>query len=265
MRKLIPSIAILIFTLIGCAHQKREILPSNLAQNNFALNESLMRINLESDDTLAPIISCYRGDFAKGLSALKQIPLDRFKENEMNQLATCYLLSKDYKRANFYFKVANATYPNSLSILVNYSVLKSELNEFTQAKSLLERAVTLSPESNIPQYNLAIIYAQNGQLDKASTINMNLLRKASRDPLLWQNQALILLQQGKIESSLQYFKKVPISLWISTDIGLFYTYALAKSKRVEEAKSIWNQISDKSNNRLLNLRKEIEEMIHQGN
>uniref|UniRef100_UPI003565E511 tetratricopeptide repeat protein n=1 Tax=Halobacteriovorax sp. TaxID=2020862 RepID=UPI003565E511 len=179
---------ITLFLLVSCGSHK---INNNLRSENDAFaDESFMRFGntrlskVSEKDFLAKSLSkCYKGNFKSTLNDMQK-EIKSYKNNSKYWLyiGICYQLYGSQLKANYFYDYAlSGSNLIKASVYNNKALVALKSNNFEGAQILLEKAIKLSPKSNIPKYNLAQVYIKFNHLEKAKDLINPLVNKNSND------------------------------------------------------------------------------------
>jgi tetratricopeptide (TPR) repeat protein len=267
--------------LVGCSTQSFNKKIEN-PDVDFLREESLMRYNsnrLEKMDLneksfiSKALLACHQNKFTKGLDLLEG-EMQNNKSNPFywNALGTCYSLSKNFTKANFYYSlgiealpmikgqsktIAEATISNNLGLIhLNFNRYNEAFEAFSHSSSLLPNFFT-------PQFNIAQLYIEFNENDKALQILKKLEDKTPDDIDLLYSLSLIYFRKNDTEKSFAAIQKIKPDYLNRPDIVGMYAYNLMKKNRLTEAKIIIEKrlYADEYNQRNKILLEEINHLL----
>jgi predicted Zn-dependent protease len=164
-----------------------------------------------------------------------------------NALGTCYSLSKDYTKALFYYDLgvealaiikdqskvlAEATLANNIGLIhLNFKRYNEAFDSFSRSKNLLPNFFT-------PQFNIAQLFMEFNENDKALEILKKLEVKNPDDIDLLYSLSLIYFRKNDLDKSFAAIQRVKSTYLNRPDIVGLYAYNLMKKNRLAEAHEI---------------------------
>ena len=250
------SLFIISTVLVGCATQsfnkKIETPDADLLKE-----ESLMRYNsnrLESLDGTSEdfisksLLACHQKKFTKGFAILEaEMHSNKTNPFYWNALGTCYSLSKDYAKALFYYDLGIEALPlikDQNKILAeatlsnNLGLIHLNFKRYTEAFDSFTRSNTLLPNFFTPQFNIAQLYIEFNENDKALEILKKLEVKNSEDIDLLYSLSLIYFRKNDFDKSFAAINRVKGNYLNRPDIVGLYAFNLMKKNRLVEAREI---------------------------
>lgn len=97
----------------------------------------------------------------------KAIALDPNVPRVYRRVADIYYEKKDYKRALYYYRKGLEKLPNDFRALIQAGNSSRGTGDEKSARNYFELAGKLRPDSWVPPYNIACIYAADGSVDQA--------------------------------------------------------------------------------------------------
>jgi tetratricopeptide (TPR) repeat protein len=256
--KLLTHLLILGSTLfVGCSTQKSLNTKIETADVDLLKEESLMRYNTnrldamvasESDFISKALLACHQDKITKGLGIL-EVEMHKNKTNPFywNALGTCYSLSKNYTKALFFYDLgleavpmvkdqnkalAEATISNNLGLIhLNFKRESDAFEAFSRAKTLLPNFFT-------PQFNIAQMYMEFNENNKALDILTKLQEKNPDDIDLLYSLSLLYYRKNDLDKSFATIKRIKTNYLNRPDIVGLYAYNLMKKNRLTEAREI---------------------------
>jgi type IV pilus assembly protein PilF len=119
------------------------------------------------------------------------------------------LMNQDYTDALTNLLKANELNPNHSGILNNLGMAYYFKGERDLAVSTLNKSLNIDADNSDAKVNLASIYFNDGQYDKAEKVYKNVLKDLTYDkqPRTYYNLGLLELRKKKRNEALSYFKK----------------------------------------------------------
>jgi tetratricopeptide (TPR) repeat protein len=250
------SLVVISVLFVGCSTQNfsKKI---ETADVDLLKEESLMRYNTnrletmdgtESDFISKALLACHQKKFTKGMGIL-EVEMHKNKTNPFywNALGTCYSLSKDYTKALFYYDLgvealaiikdqskvlAEATLANNIGLIhLNFKRYNEAFDSFSRSKNLLPNFFT-------PQFNIAQLFMEFNENDKALEILKKLEVKNPDDIDLLYSLSLIYFRKNDLDKSFAAIQRVKSTYLNRPDIVGLYAYNLMKKNRLAEAHEI---------------------------
>jgi len=246
--------------LAGCSGQSFN---NQIQKDQFDLlsEESFMRYNtnrlsaMESpnkDFLTQALVACHQKKFTKGLNLLEE-KMQANKTNPFywNALGTCYSLSKDASKALFFYGLGlEATRSSNKEISDKDRLLAEALisnntglihlgfKRYNQAFDLFKKATQIVPNFFTPEFNIAQLYIEFNENDKALEILKKLETKNAQDIDLLYAQSLVYFRKNDLEKSYSAISRIPLDYLNRADIVGLYAFNLMKKNKLEEAKLI---------------------------
>lgn len=194
--------------------------------------ESLDRAKLYEDfikesalDKLA--VTCYEKEFE---DAKEQIQLleEKYRSNIIfwNQVATCFMLQKEYRKALLFYNKALEFNPSYAPVLNNIGVMYESKGEDEKALLSYKKAIKVDKYARTPKLNAALMYLKYSLYSKAQNIVAGLKRIDSNDNEVLNAYATSLLMQGDAKSALSIFKTIEKDKFEQPTYGINYAMAL---------------------------------------
>lgn len=230
-------------------------------QFDLLAEESFMRYNtnrlqaMESpkrDPISLALVACHQDKLAKGQGIL----IDHMHQNKTNPfywnaLGTCYSIGKDYPKALFYYELgleatrASNKDVNESSRKLAEAVISNNLGlihltfkRYDEAFDAFKKANTIVPGYFTPDFNIAQLYLEFNENNKALDILKKLEAKNNEDIDLLYSLALVYFRQNDLDKSFYYVSKIQRDYLNRADIVGLYAYNLMKKNRLVEAKQI---------------------------
>jgi tetratricopeptide (TPR) repeat protein len=230
-------------------------------QYDLLAEESFMRYNSnrlaaidssKRDFISQALIACHQDKMMKGEGLLEE-KMHQNKTNPFywNALGTCYSLSKDFTKAIFYYdlgleatrasnkdfndpqrKLAEAVISNNLGLI------HLTFKRYNEAYDAFKKANTIVPNYFTPEFNMAQLYIEFNETNKALDILKKLEAKNKEDIDLLYSLSLVNFKQKDMDKSFQYITRIHRDYLNRADIVGLYAYNLMKKNRLVEAKVI---------------------------
>src|SRR5690554_713748 len=125
--------------------------------------------------------------------------------------------------------------PQSSAAMYELATIHAENNDFTSAKLLLEKAISLNPENKWYQMLLAQIYQQTRQPEQAVKIYEKLLQNDPENLELLYMNAMLNAGTGKIDKALEAFNKLENKVGANEQISVQKQQLYLQNGQVEQA------------------------------
>lgn len=240
------NILFIIFLAAGCSQYKIET-DLSTAKEDVLSKESFLRYSsdriekaIKVNKELSGVALCHDGDIKGGQEVLKKkLETKKDSPDYWNQVGTCFYLSHQFVKAEYFYqmslqmaakkKKAYAPAHNNLGVIyLSQRHFKSAFIEF-------KKALKIQRSFQTPRYNLAHLYLQFGQNEKALTEFKFLSRLAPKDPGILSGIATSYALLGNVKLSLEYFSKIPKPFLSRPDVATHYAMALYLAKDYENA------------------------------
>ncbi len=244
---------ILAFTLVGCSTNsfKSKI---DSSRDDLLSEESFMRFNSprldQAENKKGPFVTeavraCHQEKFKKGLELLEE-NTDKNKKNPefWNALGTCYYLQNDNQKAYFYYNLgleAVAIDQNkSVEAMIknNLGLILLNNKRFNEAFDYFSEANKIAPQFQTPQFNMAQIYLEFYQNEKAKEILEKLKAKNPNDIDILYSLAVLYQRLNDPKKSYQAITGINSTYLNRADIVGIYALNLYQNKEFEKAKVI---------------------------
>lgn len=250
------SLLFLFVNLLGCASQDFN---KKIESNDLDLlrEESLMRYNSgrleildskEKDFISKALLACHQNKIIKGKDILEeQMHSNKTNPFYWNALGTCYFLSQNYSKAMFFYELgleaagmlkdqnkalAEGTINNNIGLVhLKYKRHNEAFEAFKMSGKIL-------PEFITPQFNIAQLYIEFNENDKALGILKSLEAKNPNDVDLLYSMSLIYFRKSDLDNSLASLKKIKRDYLNRPDIVGLYAYNLMQKNHLAEAREI---------------------------
>ncbi len=232
---------------------------------NFAYKESFLKYNEDELNEIASngngLAHCYLNDSRKGLRIIK----DEFKVNYsaeyLNKIATCYMLSKNYSKALFYFQISLGKDSKNAKTYNNIGVLNAKLGHYYQAMSYFKKARELSPTAKVPKYNLATIFIKHAQYDSALQQLRDIYRDSNQDLDIIAAMGTAYLLKGDFRLAKHYFTKISSNRSSWSDIAFYKAQILIHEGKYKEAQKVVENARSIASEDLDELKDSLEQII----
>lgn len=254
----LSSIFVYSLSLItGCATQTFQS-KIERSEEDLLSEESFMRYNSlrleKTEPNKANFISdslraCHQGKIKKGTSILEE-NTEKNKTNPefWNALGTCYLLDNDNNKARFYYQlglealsqkknIKNASLIEAM-IKNNLGLIMLKNKRINEAFDAFQEASKLSPLFHTPLFNMAQIYMEYYQNEKAIEILEKLKEKNPKDIDVLYSLAVLYQRAGDYKKSYTAVSNINIDYLNRADIVGVYALNLYQNKELDKAKLI---------------------------
>ena len=239
---------ITLLALVGCASKSRPRKTVEYSLDGLR-QESLKRYKIKHLDNKnlknKNLAQCHKGQYNEALTDLKsQIDSKSNKFNYWNQISTCYILKKEYSKAEYFLKLANSftkSKKHHAIILNNFGVINLEKQNYQKAIDYFKAAIDKDKYALTPKYNLSQIFLKFGLYKNSEKILNELLRAENKDIDFLNSYAHLKLMQKKYNLALKTFYQIPTEYHSRDDIAtnLAMTY-LMMNKRTKAKEIIDN-------------------------
>lgn len=223
--------------------------------------ESFMRYNTnrlaaldasKRDFISQALIACHQDRIVKGQGILEE-KMHQNKTNPFywNALGTCFNLSKDYTKAIFYYELGleatragNKDFTDAQRKLAeavisnNLGLIHLGFKRYNEAYDAFKKANTIVPNYFTPDFNLAQLFIEFNENNKALEILKRLEAKNNQDIDLLYSLSLVHYKLNNLDMSFNYISRVHKDYLNRADIVGLYAYNLMKKNRLVEAKAI---------------------------
>lgn len=194
------------------------------------------------------LISCHQKKYTKGFNLLEdEMHTNKTNPFYWNALGTCYSLSKDYTKAQFFYDLgieALTSMKNQDKAIAesmisnNTGLIHLQFNRYTEAYESFKRSSELLPSAMTPQFNMAQLHIEFNENDKALDILKKLEARNPNDIDLLYSLALVHYRKNDLNKSFEAIQRVKPDYLNRPDIVGLYAYNLMKKNRLAEAKNI---------------------------
>jgi tetratricopeptide (TPR) repeat protein len=224
-------------------------LPKDLANKaNILKLESLDRSKLYEDfknetplDKLAQ--TCYEKEFEDAKEQIQELE-EKYRSNIIfwNQVATCFMLEKEYRKALLFYNKALEFNPSYAPVLNNIGVMYENQNQDEKALLSYQRAIKADKYARTPKLNAALLYLEYSLYSKAQNILSGLNKLDVNDNEVLNAYATSLLMSGNTQSALSLYKRIDKDLFEIPSFGLNYAMALYISDNKKKSIDIFEDI-----------------------
>ncbi len=206
-------------------------------------------LDSKSNDIISKsLLACHQHKFIKGMSAL-EYEMQNFKSNPFywNALGTCYSLKKEFNKALFFFgigkesleKIKDQTkYFAEAMIENNIGLIHLNFHRYNESYDCFKKASSLAPSLITPKFNIAQLYIEFGENDKALELLKSLSSINLSDVDVLYSLSLVYLRNNDLKNSYSMVKKIKNDYLNRPDIVGLYAYNLMLNKEYPAAKEI---------------------------
>lgn len=246
----------LLSVLVGCSSQNFRKKIDNEEFDSIK-DESFSRFNSSRidvfekksmSDLTKAIAACHAEKFYKGKTALE----DKMQQEKSNPyywtaLGTCYYLQNEISKALFFFDLASESlknYKNSdksfleANIENNIGLIHLKNKRFNEAFDSFKKASVLAPNVYTPKINMAQIFLEFNQNERAVDLLAPIESKTKGDVDVLYSLALAYYRLGNFEKSFMTMIKIDRSFLNRADVVGLYALNLMKKNRLIDAKQI---------------------------
>jgi tetratricopeptide (TPR) repeat protein len=244
---------ILLLVLIACSHA-----PSykkvELRSDDLLLHESYQRYTKEhiKQEIAAKdgrggaslTLKCYQSDKKETLYKVKESAISNLRKSRYwIDLANCFYLRAEYKKAGFYYRYALTTPKQSRReraiIYNNLGVIALLVDNLSLARGLFIRSSKEDDKFLTPRFNLAHLYVGLGLWSQAKSNLLKLLKDGPRDVDLLFALGTLHLFRKDYQQANRLFSQISPVYYQRATISNFYALSLLKSGKIEQAMEIW--------------------------
>lgn len=199
--------------------------------------------NLKKVDVMDQILGmCLEKNYEEAFKLIEQ-NTDSYKTHPVywNQVGTCFLIKKEYRKALMYFNKALEFKPNYAPALNNIGVMYRQQGDDQKAQVAFDKAVKSSSYAKTPRFNLAQVYLEYGLAKNAQT-HLKVLLNDSPDDIIFNSIALSYLMLNDYTQALNFYNKVNPNLFEKAEYGISYSLALHRSGKKIEAQEVLNDV-----------------------
>ena len=208
---------------------------------------------------------CHKGKAQDGLEMLKKEALaHKQRPDYWNQVGLCYLISRNYIKAAFYFDLSMKKSPKGFyaPALNNMGVLYLRLGHHQRALDTFKEITSKGKSSlEVPQFNLSQLYLRFHLLASAKKILEKLHRRNNQDIEVIYSLASLALLQGELSKAHKLFESIPQDQRKREDITLGRALVFYQQKKYEKALEVLKQQKFGSLASLKNSAEKLKELI----
>ena len=210
---------------------------------NRASPESLDRFQSSKDPIESLISECYKFHFDEAFK-IADNAYAKYKKHPSywNQIGTCYLLKREYRKALLFYNKALDLNPNYAPPINNLGLLFLRQGQDQKALIAFKKASELNTFSRTPKFNLAQLFLEYGLLDESLKLFTVLYELNRADVGVLTGLANCYLFLGNIPKSLSYFNLIAPTHYFRPDVSLNYAVALRLNGNNEKSKYVYDAI-----------------------
>jgi Flp pilus assembly protein TadD len=204
----------------------------------------IMNLNLEGDKVGALAANCYQGRYSQAMSLATKL-YKKFKKNPSywNQLGTCYVLQKEYRKAILYYNKSRDMNKMYAPAINNLGVIYQRQGYTQKALVAYKKAYEINSFSLTPAFNLAQLYLQYGFYEDARVMLMALHNKNKNDADVIHSLGTIYLAEGENSRAVQMYSTLGRDQLARPQIGINFSLALKSVGRNKDARTIFSSIN----------------------
>ena len=255
--------------LVSCATKKDlSTKISDLSWDGFSdesyarWDEQRLAKTLSSDKTIS---KCHLGKTSEALKDYRQQYLTKDKNPfYWLHIGNCFSLQQNFNQAEFFYRLTiEETKFSSVQALAqnNLGDIYLKYAQWEKARDAFKKAIELNPKARVPKFNLAQVYLQFGQTNKALRLLQDDSFKKIQDIGLFHSLALAWLAKGNISKADEYIKKIPEQFHSRDDIALTATLYHLKKGEFKEAETFLKNRTQASNPESNQIAKRIEALL----
>jgi tetratricopeptide (TPR) repeat protein len=254
--KLLITSTILLTVLVGCSGQSFRKKIDNEEYDSIK-DESFSRFNSTRIDTYdkkslndiaKATAACHEEKFYKGKSILEE-KMQQEKSNPYywTALGTCYYLEGEISKSLFYYDLASESLKNykeadkniaEANIENNLGLIHLKNKRYNEAYDSFKKAANLVPNFYTPKINMAQIYLEFNQDERAIDVLASIESKVHGDIDVLYSLALAYFRTGQHEKSFSTMIKIDRNYLNRADIVGLWAMNLMKKNRFVDAKTI---------------------------
>jgi len=238
--------------------------PQTVLHNESAARnvERVQEITGGKDPLVVMMSSCYAKNFEQAFKVAEGT-YDSHQNfpTYWNQIATCYLLQGNERKALLFYNKALEVTPQYVPALNNIGVMYQKNGQDQKALVALQRALKNGKFTKTPRYNLGHLYLNYHLAEEALPLFRGLAEEAPNDVDVRAGLAHSLAQLGRWQDAWGEFNRLPEKLRRRSDIGLTMALCAHHLDKREAAQQILNatDINDRDQSYAANIRRVIGE------
>ncbi len=206
--------------------------------------------------------SCYARNFEQAFKVAESI-YDSHQNlpTYWNQVATCYLLQGNERKALLFYNKALEVTPQYVPALNNIGVMYEKNNQDQKALVALQRALKSGKFTKTPRFNLGHLFLSYNLADEALPLFRGLADEAPADVDVRAGLANSLAQLGRWQDAWDEFSRIPDKQRRRSDVGLTMALSAHRLGKEAMAKEIFQatEVSDNDQSYAASIRRLIGE------
>lgn len=188
---------------------------------------------------------CHMGKSKEAFELAKQYS-DRYLKypSYWNVLGVCFTIKGEEKKAFLYFNKALSLKSNFAPAYNNIGIIYKRNNELNKAIIAFKKALKMNRNARTTKLNLAQTLLEVGLPDQA-LVNYQQLNKIGKDREVLVGLATSLMQLGKDDIAINYFRKLDKGFIESPRVGLNYSLALYKAGKKDKSHDVFDDVDKK--------------------
>ncbi len=187
--------------------------------------------------------TCYEKEFEEAKEQI-QILEEKYRSNIVfwNQVATCFVLQKEYRKALLFYNKAlefNASYT---PVLNNIGVMYEYQGEDEKALIAYKKAAKKDKYSRTPKLNIAYLYLKYGMFSKAKSLLRGLHNLNKQDSEVANAYGNSLVMEGSYSQALEIYSLIDKDEFEKPEYGLNYAIAMFMSNKKKDSIEIFEDI-----------------------
>ncbi len=216
----------------------------SLAKETIARTPQARIETIAKEGPVAQIASlCYQGKYLDGYK-LGDSLYSKYKSHPgyWNQLGTCYLLQKNWRKAQLFYNKSLDVNKNYAPAINNLGVIYQNEGRDQKAIEAYKKSAEVNAFSITPMFNLGHLYLKYGLVGDAQKIFLSLHSYNRKDPDVLNGLANCYFLNGELVNAIKTFSAIEKKFWSRADIGINYALALKFYGRVGDAKTVFAHI-----------------------
>jgi len=225
--------------------------PQEFSPKDVLAKESLARLAEpkleEADSSLEPLTKgmslCYQKKIKEAFDFFDKIYFKyRGHPSYWNQIATCYLLDGNERKAYLYYNKAMDIDTKYVPAINNIGVLRLREGQVSKALLAFNDAVKVNSFALTPIFNLAQVYLQYGMTENARKNYYVLFKKNNMDVDVLSGIANSYLLEEEYSKAIQYFEMIDRKSPKYENVAINYAVALHFANNNKRAKEIFDLV-----------------------
>jgi tetratricopeptide (TPR) repeat protein len=217
--------------------------PKEAGPQSALMNESagpnvnlVKKVAAGKDPLITMMSSCYAKEFEAAFKVAESIyDTHQSLPTYWNQVATCYLIQGNERKALLFYNKALEVTPNYVPALNNIGVMYEKSGQDQKALVALQRALKNGRFTKTPRFNLGHLYLSYNLADEALPLFKGLADEAPQDADVRAGLANSLAQLGRWQEAWDEFQKVTGKIRSRPDVGLNMALCAHRLGKIEEA------------------------------